>query len=69
MVNSIAVMSASGGGHQGVSISFVTSKVKDMGNLRAIESLNKIKMPEMPVSIFLEKLFLVLFIYFFKKKY
>ena len=39
-------------GYQGVSISFVTSKVKDMSNLRAIESLYKIKMPEMPVSSF-----------------
>ncbi|GES77913.1 ATP-dependent RNA helicase eIF4A [Rhizophagus clarus] len=47
----ITLVSASGG-YQGVSISFVTSKVKDMSNLRAIESLYKIKMPEMPMNLF-----------------
>ncbi|PKC73141.1 P-loop containing nucleoside triphosphate hydrolase protein [Rhizophagus irregularis] len=46
----ITLVSASGS-YQGVSISFVTSKVKDMSNLRAIESLYKIKMPEMPINL------------------
>ncbi|RIA91459.1 P-loop containing nucleoside triphosphate hydrolase protein [Glomus cerebriforme] len=46
----IITVSASGG-YQGVSISFVTSKVKDMSNLRAIESLYKLKMPEMPINL------------------
>ncbi|CAG8521956.1 8621_t:CDS:10 [Funneliformis mosseae] len=46
----IAIVSASGSGRQGVSILFVTSKANDMGDLRAIESFHKIKMPEIPVS-------------------
>ncbi len=60
--NSIAILPASGSGRQGISILFVTSKAKDMGNLRAIESFYKIKMPEMPVGSFLRSLFILLFI-------